>query len=327
VTPRLGHGQFFGVRDSAHELRDIGGFAISIKSAHPSIAVERHTHDDAHFILLLDGHYLSTARGAGHLHAEPALIFNPPGTTHQDTFPDRAGRFVGISLAAARFEATREIGEPIEVAERIWDPDTLQIAHAIAQLAIRDGDGDGEHERERLAIENACFELVASFVKALRDERGTGKGGGCGRPPRWVWHAREQLHDRAHEVARATGPEVGRDDLISGTSSGRRAEGAHANGDAVLSIASVARDVGVHPVHLARAFRRFFGCTPAAYVRRVRVERAALMVRSTPMALAEIAAMCGFVDQSHMSRAFVRDIGGTPAAYRRQHVRARGSDA
>jgi AraC family transcriptional regulator len=86
-------------------------------------------------------------------------------------------------------------------------------------------------------------------------------------------------------------------------------------------VAEIARAVGVHPVHLARAFRRFFGCSPAHYLRRVRIERAARMIRSSSHPLAEIAATCGFVDQSHLTRAFTRSLGTSPAAYRRRHAR------
>ncbi len=46
--------------------------------------VHLHTHDDAHFILVLSGLYISTARGAVDFVRAPALIFNPPGTTHRD---------------------------------------------------------------------------------------------------------------------------------------------------------------------------------------------------------------------------------------------------
>ena len=81
----------------------------------------------------------------------------------------------------------------------------------------------------------------------------------------------------------------------------------------------VARDAGVHPVHLARTFRRFFGCTPAEYLRSRRVEQAALLVRVTQRPLAEIALECGFFDQSHLTRAFARVLGVSPAAYRRRY--------
>ena len=81
------------------------------------------------------------------------------------------------------------------------------------------------------------------------------------------------------------------------------------------SIAGIAHACGVHPVHLARTFRRFFGCSPGAYLRRARVERAASMLRGKS-SLAEIALRCGFADQSHMTHIFRRTLGVTPGALR-----------
>ena len=254
----LSHGEFFGTHETTRQL---AGFALSIRSADPHHGVERHTHDDAHFILLLDGHYLSAARGAGHLHAEPALIYNPPGTTHQDTFPERCGRFVGISVADATLL-------PAEGALRIWEPVALELAHRLADATT--------HEAPGLAIEALCLELVGVFTRASRDRS----------PPRWLATARELLHDRACDELTMTG---------------------------------IARDAGVHPVYLARAFRRYFGCTPAEYVRRCRVERAAMLVRTTARPLAEIAFACGFVDQSHFTRAFAKSLATSPGAYRRRY--------
>lgn len=85
--------------------------------------------------------------------------------------------------------------------------------------------------------------------------------------------------------------------------------------DGQPSIAGIAHACGVHPVHLARTFRRFFGCSPGAYLRRARVERAASMLRGR-LSLAEIALRCGFADQSHMTHAFRTEMGVTPGALR-----------
>jgi len=266
MMPLLRHGQFFGVPD-AH--REVAGFSLSIASADPRRPVVRHTHEDAHFILLLDGHYLSSARGAGHLHADPALLYNPPGTTHQDTFPESRGRFVGISLAPTRFAEAVGAVTPSEIALRLWDPDALAVAQRIACAMV--------HGATDFGLEAACLELVGT----LSLDRAPAQ-----RPPAWLARARDALHDRACER---------------------------------LAMTAVARDAGVHVVHLARTFRRFFGCTPAEYQRRCRVERAAHIVRATQTPLAEIAAECGFVDQSHFTRAFARTFATSPGAYRRRY--------
>ncbi len=83
-----------------------------------------------------------------------------------------------------------------------------------------------------------------------------------------------------------------------------------------LPLAAVARRVGVHPVHLARTFRRVHQVTFAGYVRHVRIEfaRRELAVSGTP--LGDIAVAAGFFDQSHFSRLFKRYTGLSPAEYR-----------
>jgi AraC family transcriptional regulator len=75
--------------------------------------------------------------------------------------------------------------------------------------------------------------------------------------------------------------------------------------------------VGVHPVHLARAFRARYGVSVGEYGRRLRLEWAAAEVARSDTPLAVIAARTGFADQSHFTRIFRQHIGATPGAYRR----------
>jgi AraC family transcriptional regulator len=81
-------------------------------------------------------------------------------------------------------------------------------------------------------------------------------------------------------------------------------------------LSAVATDVGVHPTHLARAFRRWYDCTPGEYVRRLRVDYACEALPDRSRTLAEIAQSAGFADQSHFTRTFRRLTGMTPGAYR-----------
>jgi AraC family transcriptional regulator len=82
------------------------------------------------------------------------------------------------------------------------------------------------------------------------------------------------------------------------------------------TIAELSRVAGVHPTHFARTFRAAVHQSPAAYVRRLRLDWAADVLARTDQPLVDVAAATGFADQSHFTRAFRRHTGVTPAAYR-----------
>ncbi|MFN8580477.1 MAG: AraC family transcriptional regulator [Gemmatimonadaceae bacterium] len=83
-----------------------------------------------------------------------------------------------------------------------------------------------------------------------------------------------------------------------------------------VSITDVAAVCGVHPVYLARAFRRHMGCTPGQIVREARLERACSLLSSSRAPLSEIALECGFADQSHLTTSFRRATSFPPGHFR-----------
>jgi AraC family transcriptional regulator len=89
-------------------------------------------------------------------------------------------------------------------------------------------------------------------------------------------------------------------------------------------LTELAADAGVHPGHLAAAFRRHFGCTAGEYVRRQRVAAACRRLTGTDLPLAAVALEAGFADQSHFTRTFRRHLGLTPAEFCRLVGRPRG---
>jgi AraC family transcriptional regulator len=88
-----------------------------------------------------------------------------------------------------------------------------------------------------------------------------------------------------------------------------------------LRIRQIANSVGVHPTHLARVFRSFLGCTPGDLLRARRLEKAAELLLSTDISIAEIALESGYSDQAQFTKAFRQLYGTPPGSYRRLSVR------
>ena len=127
-----------------------------------------------------------------------------------------------------------------------------------------------------VAIEGLALELVAAAARQINRAR----------PriiPRWLEVVRERLHDD-----RAT----------------------------PVRLHALARDAGVHPVYLARAFRQQFGCSPGEYLRQRRIDRACAELAETDRSIAAIALDAGFASPSHFATAFRAAMGVSPRDYR-----------
>jgi AraC family transcriptional regulator len=132
---------------------------------------------------------------------------------------------------------------------------------------------------------NACSPLVVEGIalEMIGEACRPSAGKSASLPPRWLLTVRDLLHEQ-----------------FSGS----------------LTLAELADSAGVHPVHLAREFRRFYRCTIGEYSRRLRIDFACRKITTSDMPLSEIALASGFFDQSHFTRTFKACTGKTPQEYR-----------
>ena len=133
-----------------------------------------------------------------------------------------------------------------------------------------------------LAVEGLALEMLAEVSRRQI------KVSDC-KPPRWLAEALDLLRERFSER---------------------------------LTVAQIATSVGIHPVHLARGFRRFLRCSIGEYIRHLRIEHACHELCTSDISLAAIASGAGFSDQSHFSRTFKRFMEMTPAQYRQAFSRS-----
>lgn len=82
--------------------------------------------------------------------------------------------------------------------------------------------------------------------------------------------------------------------------------------DPFASSEELARQMGLHPAWLTRAYRHAVGEGLSESIRRRRVERALHAIRFSATPLAQVAAKAGFCDQPHMNRCFQAALGLTP---------------
>ena len=91
-----------------------------------------------------------------------------------------------------------------------------------------------------------------------------------------------------------------------------------------LTIERIAADVGVHPFHFSKVFRRFHGQTVGEFVKRLRVQFSCRQLFDPDVELSSVALSAGFGDQSHFTRAFKELTGMTPGSFRATVKAGRG---
>ena len=172
----------------------------------------------------------------------------------------------------------------------------LGRAAAIAPVvdhSIDIGIGDAVWLAARLYSEfrrpdNVSHIAVEELVWGVLAEMAQGRRLPQDQPPPWLVRARELLHDRFTER---------------------------------LLLSDVAESAGVHPMHLCRAFRKYYGHTIGNYIRELRLVSASRKLICSPEPIVEIALDAGYSDQSHFTNSFRRRTGMTPVAFRRSLCR------
>ena len=131
-----------------------------------------------------------------------------------------------------------------------------------------------------LACEGIVLEIVAALGRV-----GFGSPAGAAMPP-WLCAARDYLH---------------------------------ANACAAPTMKQIARAAGRHEIHLAREFRRYFGTSVGGYLRRLKTEEAARLLRQPGADITDVALACGFASHAHLCSVFKAHFGVTPSQYRARH--------
>jgi AraC family transcriptional regulator len=84
-----------------------------------------------------------------------------------------------------------------------------------------------------------------------------------------------------------------------------------------VPLKELARECGLSVAHFSHAFRRTLGVAPHNWLIEERIVLSKEKLRDDRLSLTDVAAECGFSDQSHFTRHFTRAVGVSPGAWRR----------
>jgi AraC-like DNA-binding protein len=85
-----------------------------------------------------------------------------------------------------------------------------------------------------------------------------------------------------------------------------------------LTPAAIAAHVRMTPAQLNVIFRKSVGLSVMAYVTRMRIETAQLLLRTSSLSVLEIGHLVGFRQQAHFSRTFHSHVGSSPLKFRQR---------
>jgi AraC-like DNA-binding protein len=250
---------------------------IDAMTATTSRSFPRHTHDQYGIgVIDLGGH--ASSSGRGQVEAGPgSLIFVNPGEVHD-------GRAIGGRPRSWRMLYVNTCLMEATCAD-VFDsanPSLTFSAPVFADVVLRIlFDTAFRHttptvERDAMACETAILRLVARLaINAAAAPKNTKT------PSASIRRARDRID---------------------------------ADPSARLTLADLASEVDLSRYQLLRGFARELDLTPHAYILQRRIALARRLIRGG-QALAEVAAIAGFFDQSHLTRCFVRQFGVTPSRY------------
>jgi transcriptional regulator GlxA family with amidase domain len=88
-----------------------------------------------------------------------------------------------------------------------------------------------------------------------------------------------------------------------------------------IALTELAEVANLSPSHLSRLFRIQTQLSPGEYLRRLRMEKARLLVTTGLLSVKEIMAEAGYKSKSHFVRDFRKSFGLAPSEYKKRVLR------
>ncbi len=285
-------GQFYG---STNQTIHLDGLTLTdTVYTHPK--VDWHYHENNYFTFLLQGSMLEGNKKHTYECFAGDLLYHNWEDPHYNEGSKEFTRGFHLELSNDWFQRFDLDKTTAEGSIKILDPTIKAIMYNIFKEA-------------KLSAETGQPGIDA-LLATLFSRLGGAAESPAGKKPVWVARLREMLHEAPASVSTAAlkpGQTIGPGIPIPAASIAGQAP----------SLRDLARQLGIHPVHLSREFPRHFHTTLGRYIRLQKLNRALALLPAFDRSLTDIALEAGFADQSHFIRCFQSDIKISPLQYRK----------
>ncbi|WP_294130318.1 helix-turn-helix transcriptional regulator [uncultured Clostridium sp.] len=93
----------------------------------------------------------------------------------------------------------------------------------------------------------------------------------------------------------------------------------HMNIESFMSLEKISEHLGITPEYASTCFKKHMGISLMKYSKKIKIDRAKVLLTTTNKSMLDIALSLGFYDQSHFSRTFKSFVGMSPSEFRNTH--------
>lgn len=90
----------------------------------------------------------------------------------------------------------------------------------------------------------------------------------------------------------------------------------HLNIESEISLEKLAESLNLSPSYISSCFKKHMGISIMRYAKKIRIDRAKVLLTTTDISILDLSVSLGFYDQSHFSKTFKNFTGVSPSKYR-----------
>jgi YesN/AraC family two-component response regulator len=89
-----------------------------------------------------------------------------------------------------------------------------------------------------------------------------------------------------------------------------------------MILTGISQELNVNRSYVSREFSKYFdNLSFDEYIRKLRIDKAIVLIETTEYSISDIAYLTGFSDQTQFARIFKLEPGSTPSVYKKKRIK------